>query len=63
VQVVADLVCLTSLVHFLGGVVNFCTGFYFFHVVITSIRLRRKNTYCLAVLADQEIPSAPADAG
>lgn len=51
VQVVADLVCLTALVHFFGGIESYFVVFYFFHMAIASILLRRLNAYSLALLA------------
>lgn len=51
VQVVTDLLCLTLLIHFLGGVENYFVVFYFFHMVIASILLPKKNSYCLALVA------------
>jgi signal transduction histidine kinase len=50
-QVIADLFCLTLLIHFLGGVQNYFVVFYFFHMIIGSIILSKKNTYILAALA------------
>lgn len=50
-QMVADLACLTSLVHFLGGADNYFIIFYLFHMVIASILLSRRNAYLLAVIA------------
>ncbi|MFH1570503.1 MAG: hypothetical protein ABIL09_21110, partial [Gemmatimonadota bacterium] len=51
VQVVGDLLCLTSLVHFLGGADNYFVIFYLFHMAIASILLSRRNAYLLAALA------------
>jgi len=51
VQVVADLVCLTLLIHWLGGAENPFILFYFFHMVIGSILFRRKYSYYLALVA------------
>ena len=51
VQVAADLACLTSLVHFLGGADNYFIVFYLFHMAIASILLSRRNAYLLAMTA------------
>ena len=51
VQVIADLLCLTLLIHWLGGAENPFILFYFFHMVIGSILFRRKYSYYLALVA------------
>ena len=51
VQVFTDLVCLTLLIHYLGGVENYFVVFFFFHMVISSILLRPPNAYLIALVA------------
>jgi signal transduction histidine kinase len=51
VQVAADLVALTVLLHFSGGVENPLSTFYVFHVIIASIMLPRGQSYLQALLA------------
>jgi signal transduction histidine kinase len=51
VQVAADLLCMTVLLHFGGGVENPLSAFYVFHVIIASIMLRRGQSYLQALLA------------
>lgn len=51
VQVVADLVCMTVLLHFSGGVDNPLSTFYVFHVIIASIMLPKGQSYAMAALA------------
>lgn len=50
-QVIADLVSLTLLIHWLGGSKNPFILFYFFHMIIASILFRRKYAYYLAIVA------------
>ncbi len=50
-QVVADLVCMTVLLHFSGGVENPLSVFYLFHVVIASVMLPKGDSYAHALLA------------
>ena len=51
VQVIADLVCMTVLLHFSGGVDNPLSTFYVFHVIIASIMLPKGQSYAQALLA------------
>lgn len=51
VQVAADLVAVTVLLHFSGGVENPLSTFYVFHVIIASIMLPRGQSYLQALLA------------
>lgn len=51
VQVMADLVCMTVLLHFSGGVDNPLSTFYVFHVIIASIMLPKGQSYAMAALA------------
>ncbi|TFG88341.1 MAG: hypothetical protein E4H17_02505, partial [Gemmatimonadales bacterium] len=51
VQVAADLLCMTVLLHFGGGVENPLSAFYVFHVIIASIMLGRGQSYLQALLA------------
>ncbi len=51
VQVVADVLCMTVLLHFSGGVENPLSVFYLFHVVIASVMLRKGESYAHAFLA------------
>jgi len=51
VQVVADLVCMTVLLHLSGGVDNPLSTFYVFHVIIASIMLPKGQSYAQAGLA------------
>ena len=51
VQVVADLVCMTVLLHFSGGVDNPLSTFYLFHVIIASVMLPKGQSYGQALLA------------
>lgn len=51
VQVVADLVCMTVLLHLSGGVDNPLSTFYVFHVIIASIMLPKGQSYAMAGVA------------
>ncbi|MBI2865201.1 MAG: HAMP domain-containing histidine kinase [Chloroflexi bacterium] len=51
VQIAFDLVALTFLLHFVGGVENPFFLYYVFHVIIASILLSRKATYLQATFA------------
>ena len=51
IQIAADLVFLTALLHFSGGVENPFALYYVFHIVIASILLSRTATYFQATLA------------
>ncbi|MBM4040337.1 MAG: HAMP domain-containing histidine kinase [Planctomycetes bacterium] len=51
VQVIADLVCMTVLLHFSGGVENPLSVFYVFHVIIASVMLREWESYLHAAVA------------
>jgi len=50
-QIAFDLIALTSLIHFAGGVVNPFLCYYVFHIVIGSILLSRAATYVQVTLA------------
>jgi signal transduction histidine kinase len=50
-QIALDLVALTALVHFAGGIENPFVCYYVFHIVIASILLSRTATYLQAGLA------------
>ncbi len=50
-QIVADLLALTLLVHFMGGVENPIAFYFVFHVIIASILLSRRETFLQATLA------------
>lgn len=51
VQVIADLVCMTVLLHFSGGVDNPLSIFFVFHVIIASIMLPKGQSYAMAGVA------------
>ena len=51
VQVVADFVCLTLLIHFTGGVESPLILFYLFHIIIASVILPGRSGYVYATLA------------
>jgi len=51
VQVLADLLCMTVLLHFSGGVENPLSIFYVFHVIIASVMLPRWQSYAHAGVA------------
>jgi len=51
VQVIADLLCMTVLLHFSGGVENPLSVFYIFHVIIASIMLPQGQSYAQAAYA------------
>ncbi len=51
VQIGSDLVLLTLLLHFSGGVENPFSLFFVFHMVLASILLSAKDSYCQAMLA------------
>ena len=50
-QIVVDLVFLTLLIHFSGGVETPLSFYYIFHVIIASILLSRRETFLQATLA------------
>jgi signal transduction histidine kinase len=50
-QISLDLVLLTVLLHYTGGVENPFMGYFVFHMVITSILLSRRESYLQATLA------------
>jgi signal transduction histidine kinase len=50
-QVSVDLVFLTALLHFSGGIENPFTCYFVFHVVIASVLLRRSAAYLQTALA------------
>jgi len=51
VQIALDLVVLTLLLHFAGGITNPFRAFYIFHVIVASILLSRKAAYLQTALA------------
>ncbi len=46
-----DLIILTGLLHFSGGIENPCSFLMIFHVIIGGILLERRQAYCLALSA------------
>lgn len=50
-QIVTDLLSLTLLIHFTGGVENPLASYFIFHVVIASILLSRLETFIQATVA------------
>ncbi|MCK5565583.1 MAG: HAMP domain-containing histidine kinase [Planctomycetes bacterium] len=50
-QISVDLIVLTIMLHFSGGVENPCVIFFIFHMVISSILLSTKESYLQATLA------------
>jgi signal transduction histidine kinase len=50
-QLGVDLLFLTALLHFSGGIENPFFCYYVFHIVIASILLSRRATYALAAIA------------
>lgn len=50
-QIALDLIALTALLHFAGGIENPFVCYYVFHIVIASILLSRAATYLQAALA------------
>jgi len=50
-QICADLVLLTVLLHFSGGIENPLVFFFIFHMVIASILLTKRESYSLATFA------------
>jgi signal transduction histidine kinase len=50
-QIVADLIALTALLHFVGGIETPIFLFYFFHVVFGAVLLDRRDVYLVTVLA------------
>lgn len=57
IQVIADLMTLTLLIHYLGGSEICFIVFYFFHMIIASILLPPWNSYALALLASTLVAS------
>jgi signal transduction histidine kinase len=51
VQIVSDLVALTALLHFSGGIENPFAVFLVFHVIIAAILLSRRASLAVALLA------------
>ena len=49
-QVLLDLLILTAILHFSGGVRNPFSFYYIFHVIISSILLSRRSAYGVAAL-------------
>ena len=49
-QIVLDLVILTCILHFTGGVHNPFCFFYVFHVILASILLSRRSAYAVVAL-------------
>ncbi len=50
-QIALDLIALTALLHFAGGIENPFVCYYVFHIVIASMLLSRTATYLQAALA------------
>lgn len=50
IQIVLDLLILTAILHFSGGIHNRFSCYYVFHVVIASILLTRRSAYAVAAL-------------
>lgn len=50
-QVFLDLVALTLMIYFTGGVANPFSSFYIFHIVIAGILLKKKETYWVTAVA------------
>ncbi|MEJ2545219.1 MAG: hypothetical protein P8Y99_14220, partial [Calditrichaceae bacterium] len=50
IQIVIDLVCLTLLIHYSGGIENPIYLFYIFHIVISSILFSRYSPFMIATL-------------
>lgn len=57
-QIVADLVSLTLLVHYSGGIENPLAFYFIFHVIIASMLLSRRETFVQATLANGLFASA-----
>ncbi len=51
IQIVADLVCLTVILNYAGGLINPLRIFMVFHVAIAGIMLTRKEAFSIATLA------------
>ncbi len=51
IQLITDLIILTILLHFSGGIENPLTFIYLFHVVISGILLDKKKCYLITALA------------
>lgn len=51
VQISVDLISLTALIHFSGGVENPFIFYFIFHIIVVSILLSRKASYLQATLA------------
>lgn len=51
VQIAVDLVCLTLVLHFAGGIENPFIFYFLFHMIIASILLSRKASFAHATLA------------
>ncbi len=50
-QIVIDLIFLTAILHFTGGIENSFYLFFIFHMVITSMLLSKRNSYLICTLA------------
>ena len=44
-QIILDIICLTLLLHFYGGIENLFVFYYIFHVIISSIILEKKYAF------------------
>lgn len=51
IQIVADLICLTVILNYAGGLINPLRIFMVFHVAIAGIMLTRKEAFSIATLA------------
>ena len=50
IQIAIDLICLTLIIHFSGGIENPIYLFYIFHIVISSILFSRYSPFMIATL-------------
>ncbi len=50
IHIIIDLICLTLIVHFSGGIENPIYLFYIFHIVISSILFSRYSPFMIATL-------------
>jgi len=51
IQIEVDLIVLTAILHFSGGVINPCFLFYIFHVIIAAIVLPRNLSFSVCLTA------------
>ena len=50
-QISLDLICLTALIHFSGGIENPFIFYYIFHMIIASILLSKRDSFAQATFA------------